>query len=186
LKSLQKLWKSDCQKEEDISYNRWRYTETWLLDYARTYGRETMKIKSVQQTTRRPKQKSDSMQQVTTASYASVIDNNTQSQSTGSRNQNRNQPMHDSENRSYLKTNPSHTYARGITGRYANTQRNNNHVQSKQRRIKWYRPPNIYRSERTTFIGRGVRHHFLGGGKPDQGQKHIPKPHHQTVLLEWR
>jgi hypothetical protein len=106
LKSFQKLWKYDCQKEEVISYNRWRYTETWLLDYERTYGRETMKIKSVQQTKRGPKQKSDSTEQVTTASYASVIDDNTQSQSTGSTNQNRNQPMQDRENRSYPKTNP--------------------------------------------------------------------------------
>lgn len=50
LEKLQKMWKSDCQKEEDRSFNRWRYTEAWLLDYAKNYGKGDVKQPHIQPT----------------------------------------------------------------------------------------------------------------------------------------
>ena len=37
------MWTSDCREEEQTSFQRLRYTETWLLDYERNYGQEMVK-----------------------------------------------------------------------------------------------------------------------------------------------
>lgn len=45
LEILLKMWESDCTKEEQKSFNKWRYKEAWLLDYAKNYGKEPIKNK---------------------------------------------------------------------------------------------------------------------------------------------
>ena len=49
------------------------------------------------------------------------------------------------------------------------------------KQVRRFGPNNIYRDEQTTFIGRGVRNYFLGGGKPIQTpclirDSNLPKP----------
>jgi hypothetical protein len=192
LESLQKQWKSDCQKEEDRSYNRWRYTESWLLDYARKYGNDGMK-QQLQRATKTPKQNSSVRKQASRASYASVLNNDNQplqqqlSKPTSNKYRSEFQQIHYDQSNYYSTFNRPHAYSRrtnnGPRKHQTNNLRTNNQVQFNQQNVRRYRPSNIYRNERTTFIGRGVRHHFLGGGKPKLGQRYIPQFHQQTVQI---
>lgn len=45
LEILQNKWKSECEKDEKKSLDKWRYKEIWLLDYVRRYGNNTTKEK---------------------------------------------------------------------------------------------------------------------------------------------
>lgn len=47
LEILLNMWESDCKREEQKSFNKWRYKEAWLLDYERNYGKELTKNKKV-------------------------------------------------------------------------------------------------------------------------------------------
>ena len=68
LELLQEMWTSDCRKEEQTSFQRWRYTETWLLDYERNYGQEMVKEN-------KPKKMQQKQQQPFKKSYASALRN---------------------------------------------------------------------------------------------------------------
>jgi hypothetical protein len=45
LEILEKRWKSDCEKEEKRSQERYRIKKIWQLDYVRKYGNSTTKEK---------------------------------------------------------------------------------------------------------------------------------------------
>lgn len=49
LEILKNMWKSECEKEEKKSLDKWRYKEIWLLDYVRRYGNNTTKEKESKQ-----------------------------------------------------------------------------------------------------------------------------------------
>lgn len=62
LEILLNMWESDCKREEQKSFNKWRYKEAWLLDYERNYGKKLTKNKKSENTTNhqnQTKEKSD-------------------------------------------------------------------------------------------------------------------------------
>ena len=186
LELLQEMWTSDCRKEEQTSFQRWRYTETWLLDYERNYGQEMVKEN-------KPKKMQQKQQQTFKKSYASAVRNkeNTSTMQEGS-----NFPTHFTKPPSPKLINANsekrnqHRNSTRICDRdpFKNRQVPRQAIGSKrqfQGRIKTNiiyqnnrrsrNQPNFYNNERTAYIGRGVRNYFLGGGKPNQGVKHKTK-----------
>lgn len=186
LELLQEMWTSDCRKEEQTSFQRWRYTETWLLDYEKNYGQEILKEN-------KPKKMQQKQQQTFKKSYASAVRNkeNTSTMQEGS-----NFPTHFTKPPSSKLINANsekrnqHRNSTRICDRdpFKNRQVPRQAIGSKrqfQGRIKTNiiyqnnrrsrNQPNFYNNERTTYIGRGVRNYFLGGGKPNQGVKHKTK-----------
>ena len=186
LEILQDMWISDCHKEEQTSYSRWRYTEAWLLDYEKNYGKDVLKQK-------KPRQIQSHNQQTSRKSYASAVRNKStpdptdtvnpstattesnhrplsSSERRGSMNQHRNIKI---RNQSYHadipQKRPIHRHPKD---KIRWNQRNNRHKEYDPRNVRKRRPQNFYRNERITYIGRGVRNYFLGGGKPSQGQRH--------------
>jgi hypothetical protein len=194
LEFLEDLWKTDCKKEEDRSFNRWRYTETWLLDYANKYGMDLIKPAKTQRTNKVQKQKMTVGKQAETSTYAAAVSNNIHftaqtSDSTNteidSENRGPNYPhysrsLHENarQQRPFKKfdnTRMMPADKRPTTFRKKTRQGNANHSLTRR-----YRPRNIYWDDRTAYIGRGVQHHFLGGGKPSLGQRYIRPFHHQV------
>ena len=41
--TVMNVWYSECEQQQQVSYNRWRYSETWLLDYEKNYGNTVFK-----------------------------------------------------------------------------------------------------------------------------------------------
>lgn len=199
LEKLQNMWKSDCQKEEDRSFNRWRYTEAWLLDYAKNYGKDNVKQPHIQPTSKKPKPTTGSHKQTTkqnlNASYASVVgmDSENAEQTETTSPVTNNSKKHGNSSTSN-RQGREQQYARQTL--YRNQRVDNDKLKNQQtdcrRRInqnhygqrpKRHRPSNIYRDGKTTFIGRGVQHHFLGGGKPNRGQRYIPRKRQQRTQM---
>ena len=185
LELLQEMWTSDCREEEQTSFQRLRYTETWLLDYERNYGQEMVKEN-------KPKKMQQKQQQTFKKSYASAVRNkeNTSTMQEGS-----SFPTHFTKPPSSKRINANseksnqHGNSTRICDRdpFKNRQVPRQAIGSKrfQSRIKTNiiyqnnrrsrNQPNFYNNKRTTSIGRGVRNYFLGGGKPNQGVKHKTK-----------
>lgn len=49
LEILQNMWKSECEKDEKKSLDKWRYKEILFLDYVRRYGNNATKEKESKQ-----------------------------------------------------------------------------------------------------------------------------------------
>lgn len=49
LEILQNMWKTECEKEEKKSLDKWKYKEIWLLDYVMRYGNNATKEKASKQ-----------------------------------------------------------------------------------------------------------------------------------------
>ena len=184
LEILQDMWKSECLKEEQISYNRWRYTETWLLDYEKNYGKELTKPKNtrLQQLSNR---------QVSRKSYASAVRNNSTNNSTetvdlpmenatkakntfsGKRKYKRMNQQENSKHMSY-SSRSAISQNRPFPKQHRDIQNRDNNGKHKNHRGNGTnkQQPNFYRNEKTTYIGRGVHKYFLGGGKMNQGQRY--------------
>jgi hypothetical protein len=187
LEMLQNLWKLECQKEEEKSYSRWRKTETWLQDYGNTYGTETTKHTKEQQRTNEQKNKPAARKQTQTNTYASAVRNSVNAteetmpktinaqnhEANYSRPRRLNQPLNRRSVYGNIRRSNPHRIFSNSTERINNSSRNFRDKNMQDHNTRRYRPRNIYWDERTTFIGRGVRHNFLGGGKPDRGQNFI-------------
>jgi hypothetical protein len=197
LEILQNLWKLECQKEEDKSFSRWQKTETWL-DYGSTYGREITKQTQGRHRTSGQRNRTAVRNQAQSNTYASAVRNNVHSteetmpttintqndKANYSRPRRLNQPLNRWPARDNERRSNPHNNFKNSTKLINNPPRNfccsNMQGQDNQPPTRRYKPRNIYWNERTTFIGRGVRHHFLGGGKPDQGQNFIRPFYQQT------
>ena len=193
LEFLQDLWKTECKKEEDRSFNRWRYAETWLLDYANKYGMDLIKATKTQRANKVQKQK----MQAETSTYAAAVSDNihlnaqtsdstnadTDSENRGPNYPHNSRSLHGNarQQRPFKKFNNTRMMPvdkRQTTFHKKTRQGNTGHSITRR-----YRPRNIFWNDRTAYIGRGVQHYFLGGGKPSLGQRYIrPFQHHVNQI----
>ena len=157
------MWRSDCEKEEKKSFDRWKCTEKWLFDYEENYGNDFVKIKRKTKIHQPPHRNTHNSE---TKDYATAWE--------------RSYPTNDS-NKHQATVNKQRRvkdFERGNTHRFKGNlgRQREPHIINRGGIPSFERPfnntNNIYRSGGTTYIGRGARNYFLGGGKPNQGQKY--------------
>lgn len=172
------MWESDCKREEQKSFNKWRYKEAWLLDYERNYGKKLTKNKKVktQQTTKtKPKKNLTSMaNEDQSRDYAAVVKSNTaittnNHRPTSSQKENNNtryQAITNGNNQIQNRSTPNRENGTSTTFRRSSYERNYVHHNN-------FRANNVYKNNHVTYVGRNARNYFLGGGKPNQGANNI-------------
>lgn len=210
------MWKSECEKEEKKSLDKWRYKEIWLLDYVRRYGNNVTKEKESKQN-RKNSHKRDKPQ--TQKNNTGNAGDKGQSKSQNNTGNARDKGQYKTSSRmptttdshytatsseetvplkdiAYHRKNQSHsnTFERKQPW---NQQRNRtDHRRSRNENITenipvhrnkerngrryFHGSNNVCNINGTTYIGRNASHHFLGGGKPSQGERfRYNRPYHQ-------
>lgn len=188
------MWGIDKEKEENKSVHQWRYKEIWLLDYVRKYGNSCLKENAPKQVKRNDntiKPKPTYQSKPSKLSYAEitsksqdapeVLENNAQTSLFPSQ-------IADPNNRRNTKNNQHHG-RKSPFERNSNANRNTfyqplirkpvgkrqfpqNRYNGQNNGNSYHSSGNLLRRNGTTYIGRKVNHYFLGGGKPNQGQRY--------------
>lgn len=178
LEILLNMWESDCKREEQKSFNKWRYKEAWLLDYERNYGKKLTKnekVKTQQTTKTKPKKNLTSMaNEDQSRDYAAVVKSNTaittnNHRPTSSQKENNNtryQAITNGNNQIQNRSTPNRENGTSTTFRRSSYERNYVHHNN-------FRANNVYKNNHVTYVGRNARNYFLGGGKPNQGANNI-------------
>lgn len=159
------MWESDCKREEQKSFNKWRYKEAWLLDYERNYGKKLTKNKKVktQQTTKtKPKKNLTSMaNEDQSRDYAAVVKSNTaittnNHRPTSSQKENNNtryQAITNGNNQIQNRSTPNRENGTSTTFRRSSYERNYVHHNN-------FRANNVYKNNHVTYVGRNARNYF--------------------------
>lgn len=162
LEILLNMWESDCKREEQKSFNKWRYKEAWSLDYERHYGKKTHKNKKVktQQTTKtKPKKNLTSMaNEDQSRDYAAVVKSNTaittnNHRPTSSHKENdntRNQARTNGNSQNQNRSTPNRENGTSTTFRRSSYERNYVHHNN-------FCANNVYKNNHVTYVGRNAR-----------------------------
>lgn len=181
LEILLKMWESDCTKEEQKSFNKWRYKEAWLLDYAKNFGKEPIKNKmSHKQQTNKAKtspsqKRTGDINNGPPRNYAAAVMNDRQrttSNQTAATNESKdnnglghqryNRSTTQNQNKQSNRNNNSATlYRKSTPGERKYQHYNNVHTNT------------VYKKNHVTYVGKNARNYFLGGGKPNQGANNL-------------
>jgi hypothetical protein len=169
LEILQEMWKSDCEKEEKKSLERWRYKEIWQLDYVRKYGKTVIKEKINKRPIRNNAPKANH-EATARRNISSHTDENKNSNHSRENTRTRNIQQKQSGYTSYQRrSRNSNIQRRTATGPQRKTQ--NNVSTNKQYTNNRDLETNVFNHNGTTYIGRGTRQYFLGGGKLNGRQR---------------
>lgn len=167
LQILQNMWKSDCEKEEKRSQERWRIKEIWQLDYVRKYGNNIMK----EQNQRKPKRKPAIKPTTNGDTFANAVRQSFQ--------QNSYHTFTNNVNNQRRNTSSFRPQGRAPVHNSTSTIRGSNHTRSQNQECYNYphkkygnqQQGTILRKNGTTFIGKRVNTYFLGGGKSSGGER---------------
>ena len=169
------MWKSACEKEEKKSIDRWRYKEIWQLDYVRKYGKTVIKENTSKWKTknRNPVRNNE---QVT--NYAAATRRNTSLNTEGNnRNCNTEIKRTGPKTNKHQKQSEQNPYHPRPTTNSNIQQKTNRGYQRETRNRRGHNylrnseTTNVFKTNGTTYIGRGTRQYFLGGGKLNGSQR---------------
>jgi hypothetical protein len=198
LEILQDMWKTECEKEEKKSLDRWRYKEIWLLDYVRKYGNSVIKERTQNRYTekhhKRLPGKRTNRQNLDRAkdrnrpternlSYAEAARQETscriypvtevgQNERINTHTLNCNDRQRQNSSRNILNRRNNHT---------RNNSENSSNISDREYQIQRSSHPQsrMCNIAGTTYIGKRVPHYFLGGGKSSQGERFWYNNHYQ-------
>lgn len=164
LEILENRWRSDCEKEEKRSQERYRIKEIWQLDYVRKYGNSITKEKHQ----RKPKQHQPVRPTENWKKFADVVSHN----STSTNQQWNTRRIQRQEKTPYVRNTHSESQRQTSSKRPSKGKpsqyRNSYHYQDERHDNS--QQGTMFRKNGITYIGKRVNKYFLGGGKSSGGE----------------
>jgi hypothetical protein len=165
LEILENRWRSDCEKEEKRSQERYRIKEIWQLDYVRKFGNSITKEKNQ----RKPKKRQSVQPTESWNDFADVVRHN--STSTSQRRNTRR--IQRQEKTPYMRNIHSESQQQTSPKRLNNEKppQNQDRYNYPNKRHSNNQQGTLFRKNGTTYIGKRVNQYFLGGGKFSGGER---------------